>query len=208
MRLLTLSILATILLLFSCKNNESTNTQSADSPAIHEDIDTSLTRNITRSDGPYSEKNDKGVIVEKGEFKNGLQEGKRFLYFDNGAVKAEENYVKGNFEGPFKEFFENGKLFQQGQYVNNAMTGIWKTYYDTGELKEEVTFVENNENGPFKEYHKNGKVKYEGSYKDGDNEDGEMKVFNEDGELVKKLDCKKGKCTTIWVKKGYEDVKR
>lgn len=88
------------------------------------------------------------------------------------------------------------------------MTGVWKTYYETGELKEEVSFVDNNENGPFKEYHKNGKTKYEGTYKDGDHEEGEMKVYNEDGEIIKKLDCKKGICNTVWIKKGYEDVKR
>jgi len=88
------------------------------------------------------------------------------------------------------------------------MTGVWKTYYDTGELKEEVLFKDNNENGPFKKYYKSGKVKYEGVYKDGDHEDGELKLYSEEGELIKKQDCVRGDCNTIWVKKGYEDAKK
>lgn len=170
--------------------------------------DTSLIQNNAHPNGPYTKTNKQGVIIEKGVFNNGQQDGIRFLYFENGKIKTEEPYKSGIFEGLFKEYSSNGKLYQEGTYHNNSMTGVWKTYYDTGELKEEVQFVDNNENGPFREYFKNGKVKYEGTYKGGDFEEGEMKVYSEDGILVKKLDCKKGKCNTVWVKKGYEDVKK
>lgn len=208
-----LLIFGIVSLAVGCKNNEPPSTEvpvevTEETQSADAEIDSSLLHDTSRPDGVYSDKNEKGTIVEKGEIRNGVQVGKRTTYFDNGAVHTEENYVNGSYEGPFKEYKPNGKLFQEGQYSNNAMSGVWKTYYDTGELKEEVTFIENNENGPFKEYHKNGKVKYEGTYKNGDHEDGEMRVYNEDGELIKKLDCKAGDCNTIWIKKGYEDVKR
>lgn len=201
-----------ILVFLSCNNHEKKVEESlipeSSNDTSFTETDTSLTRNVSHADGPYFEKNEKGIVLEKGTYKNGKQSGKRYLFFEDGKIKTEENYSEGNFEGPFKEYFKNGNLYQEGIYKNNSMTGVWKTYYETGELKEEVSFVDNNENGPFKEYHKNGKTKYEGTYKDGDHEEGEMKVYNEDGEIIKKLDCKKGICNTVWIKKGYEDVKR
>ena len=200
---------------FGCKNigrqpdNPTVNdTLSATEVQPHPDIDSSLIHDTSRPDGVYEDKNANGIVTERGEIRNGVQDGKRYTYFADGKPRTEENFVNGSYEGTFKEFHQNGKLFQEGHYSHNAMNGIWKTYYDTGELKEEVTMVANNENGPFKEYHKNGKIKYEGTYKDGDHEDGEMKVYNEEGELIKKLDCKMGECNTIWVKKAYEDFKR
>jgi antitoxin component YwqK of YwqJK toxin-antitoxin module len=67
---------------------------------------------------------------------------------------------------------------------------------------EEVTFINNMENGPFKEYYKNGQIKWEGNYKDGDNEYGLIQEFNEQGQLIKKMNCGRYKgeyiCQTIW----------
>jgi len=78
----------------------------------------------------------------------------------------------------------------------------WKRYYDSGELMEIVNFVENEENGPFVEYYKNGNKKATGNYLDGDNEHGELELFDEQGELIKKMNCNKGICRTSWTKEA------
>lgn len=64
---------------------------------------------------------------------------------------------------------------------------------------EEVMFADNEENGPFTEYHKNGSLKAEGNYLNGDNEHGLLKLYNEEGELVRKMQCDSGICQTTWV---------
>ncbi len=145
-----------------------------------------------------------GVKLEKAEYKNDTLHGVRHLYYPNGNIQVSENYMNGTFEGDFKSFYENGKVQLEGIYVNNVMDGTWKGYYDSGELKEEVLFKNNNENGPFVEYHKNGKLKAKGTYLDGDNEDGLLELYDEDGELIKKMQCKKGVCRTSWTKEGGE----
>lgn len=197
--LLISAIIFTLLLDTSCNQPK---------PAASDSANKESSKSINTKDGPYTKNDEEGHLMEKGLLKNGQQEGKRTVYFPSGKLRIEELYKNGEYEGTFKEYYESGKLMQEGQYVKNSMTGIWKTYYDTGELKEEVLFKDNNENGPFKKYHKNGKIKWEGVYKDGDHEEGELKLYNEDGELIKKQDCIKGDCNTIWVKKGYEDVKK
>ena len=66
---------------------------------------------------------------------------------------------------------------------------------------EETRLANNEENGPFKEYYKNGKVKTEGTYQRGPYEHGELLMYNEAGELVKKMQCADGECHTTWEKK-------
>lgn len=86
----------------------------------------------------------------------------------------------------------------ESNYVKNEMIGKSRRFYKNGQLEEEVTFSNSNENGPFVEYYENGNLKAEGSYKGGDMEDGELKLYDENGVLERKMDCVVGRCTTIW----------
>jgi len=150
--------------------------------------------------GLYTRLAKNGVKLEEAMYENDTLNGFRKLYYEDGEIFILENYVHGAFQGSWKTFHENGKVKLEGEYVDNKMEGLWKGYYDTGALKEEVQFEGNEENGPFIEYHKNGKLKAEGAYLGGDNENGLLKLYDETGELEKKMDCKKGVCRTIWTK--------
>ena len=105
-------------------------------------------------------------------------------------------------------YFESGQIKQEGVYKNGETIGEWKGYYENGQLKEIVTYSKNLENGPFKEYYKNGKLKTEGTYRDGDNEDGLLKEYDETGTLIKKKECKMGVCNTIWSKEKEDKSDR
>ena len=52
--------------------------------------------------------------------------------------------------------------------------------------------------------YKNGKTKATGTYLEGDNEHGELKLFDENGELTKKMNCNRGACRTTWTKEANE----
>ncbi len=145
-----------------------------------------------------------GSLLESAFYKNGILEGKRILYHENGEIQAVEQYSNGIFVDLYQAFYENKQLELEGKYIDGKMDGEWKRYYDSGELMEIVTFVGNEENGPFVEYYKNGKTKAAGAYLDGDNEHGELKLFNEGGELIKKMNCEKGICRTSWTKEEGE----
>jgi len=130
-----------------------------------------------------------GSKFEESNYVDNVLHGNRTLFYKNGDVKAKENHVKGTFAGKFVSFHNNGKIWEEGSYSNDAMNGEWKFYREDGSLKEVVNFEENEENGPFKEYHKNGQLSVEGSYKDGDNEVGELKKYDESGKLIDKMNC-------------------
>ena len=142
----------------------------------------------------------KGELLETATYKEGQLHGIRKLYYENGQTQTIEQYEHGSFKGLFQTFYTNGQLEIEGVYTNGMMNGDWKRYYDTGELMEIVTFVENEENGPFREFFKNGNLKTEGTYLAGDNEHGLLKLYNQDGQLIKKMNCNKGVCKTTWKK--------
>ncbi len=151
-------------------------------------------------EGIYKAFFENGKIKEESEYKDDVLNGYRKLFREEGDLQIEETHKKGLFHGTYKSYYPNGQLESQGEYLENVMTGLWKYYYDTGQIKEEVNFANNNENGPFKEYHPNGKIKTEGSYLNGDSEHGELKKYDENGELYQKMNCEKGVCRTTWTR--------
>jgi antitoxin component YwqK of YwqJK toxin-antitoxin module len=144
-------------------------------------------------------KYDNGILVEKAVFFENILVGERTVYYSDGNVHVIENRDdKGIFNGVFKSFYPNGVIESMGQYANNVMVGKWKGNYTNGKTKEIVTFENNEENGPFVEYYENGKLKAEGNYKDGDFEQGLLKMYDESGRKTREMNCEHGRCQTIW----------
>lgn len=144
-----------------------------------------------------------GRLVSKANYKEGIESGKRVIFYDNGSPEIEENYKNGALEGEYKVFYETGELKLISNYQNNTIQGQVKKYYTSGQLMEDVLFVDNEENGPFMEYWENGNLKWEGTYKDGDNEFGELKKYNEEGIVIRKLMCDSlAVCRTFWTIDG------
>jgi len=191
-----------LLVLAACGNN------SLEKIEMKED-DGSTTR-FTRDketyakEGLYTRLGTDGIVMEEANYVNDTLHGVRKLYYPGGKLQIEETYENGIFQGSFKSYYENGQVQLEGAYLSNSMEGVWTGYYDGGQLKEEVNFKNNNENGPFVEYHQNGKIKTKGTYLDGDNEDGLLELFDENGELVKTMQCVKRICRTSWTKEGGE----
>ena len=144
-----------------------------------------------------------GKLISKANYKEGIQSGKRVIFYDNGRPEIEENYAEGQLEGEYKVYYETGELKLIMIYKDNTIQGTVKKYYATGQLMEDVIFVDNEENGPFAEYWDNGNLKWEGAYRNGDNEFGELKKYNEEGILIRKLMCDSlAVCRTFWTLEG------
>lgn len=152
--------------------------------------------------GRYLRTTPEGAVLEEAYYRNDTLDGLRILYFTEGDTLSVETYDMGVFEGAFRQYYESGQLQIKGMYVDNEMTGKWRQYYENGQLMEVVSFEANQENGPFIEYHPNGALKAEGNYLDGDYEHGLLKLYDEQGMLVRKMNCEKGVCRTIWQVEG------
>ncbi|MBK8557104.1 MAG: toxin-antitoxin system YwqK family antitoxin [Lewinellaceae bacterium] len=154
--------------------------------------------------GLYQRFFDDGTLAETATYVNDTLQGERRFYYPSGKVESLEHYRNGVLDGAFQKYSEKGNLVIQQQFVDGAMEGLSLRYYPNGQLEEQVTIVHNEENGPFVEYYENGNKKAEGTYApDGEGfsgEQGELREYDEQGELVRKADCIMGNCRTIWKK--------
>ena len=195
MRLTLFILLATV---FSCGESPST-TEELDPNTGFKTVYTVKPEDKVYH-GPYTKTDSSGVLLEKGNYADGVLHGVREIFFPNGKVKVRERYVNGEIADLYEYYFDNGQLELKGSYIDGAMYGPWNKYDRDGNLLEVVTIVNNEEHGPFTEFHPNGKVKAEGTYLHGDNEDGILKLFDESGELYKTMLCDSGICVTTWEK--------
>lgn len=182
-----------LVVLTGCRSTELITVRNDEGVVIEE---YSVNKETQERQGEYKAYDDKGKLIEAASYKDGQLQGIRTVYFEDGKTQAIENYEGGEFEGAWIGYYKTGAIELEGNYVNNEMTGIWKRFYPDGKLMEEVSFSENNENGPFKEYYPDGKLKAEGNYLDGDNEHGELKLYDEEGNLERIMDCDRGRCIT------------
>jgi antitoxin component YwqK of YwqJK toxin-antitoxin module len=196
MRYTIFSFLA-ILSFAACSNFETIENKDENGKLVEQ---YTINKQTKKKEGAFLAFYPNGQKREESFYINDSLHGERKFYHENGQLESITTLANGMYEGKYQKFNEQGKLTNEGQYVNNEMSGIWKRWYDTGELQEEVTFAANLENGPFKEYHKNGKLKAEGTYLEGDNEQGELKEYDENGELFKRMYCEFGVCVDAWTK--------
>lgn len=145
------------------------------------------------------------TLAELSTYVHGKLDGIRTIYHASGTPEIQETYVDDTIHGTYKVFFENGDIKIEGAYVDGVMRGIWKRYYPGEKVLEEVTYQENIENGPFVEYHENGNLKARGQYLDGDFEHDTLYLYDESGELMRKMLCDRGICRTFWLAEGVTE---
>lgn len=154
-------------------------------------------------EGQYQRFSAEGKLLEEAHYVNDTLEGERKYFFPNGTLESVEYYRRGKNHGKYQKFYENGRLNIEQDFADGAMQGFSLAYYPNGVLKEKVTIVDSEENGPFQEYWENGNLKAEGAYKPGEEESaeqGELKEYDENGQLIRIADCNMGVCLTKWKK--------
>ncbi|NCO63145.1 MAG: toxin-antitoxin system YwqK family antitoxin [Flavobacteriales bacterium] len=81
-----------------------------------------------------------GQIAEKQFYSKGVLEGLTVLYSEKNVVLKVFNYVNGELHGLSKFYNPKGDLILEGYYKSGAKHGVWK-YYENGKLIEEKNFA-------------------------------------------------------------------
>ena len=207
---------------YEITHTASTESGSSGSPLFIKDVDkvigihtggiTNKTNNFADSIGPifnYFANHIKNKIEHEngehhtGETSNDFKKGKGILYYKNGNIKYDGDFINDKFEGNGKYIWKNGEYYI-GQWKNNLMNGKGIIYYKNGNIKYDGDFINDEYEGEgkyiyedgdyyigqFKNslrhgkgilYHKNGNIKYEGDFIN-DKFEGDGKYILENGE--------------------------
>ena len=81
-----------------------------------------------------------GQVAEKQLYKDGKLDGISIWYTENNSVLKRFTYVNGTLHGVSKFFNAKGELIAEGKYKNGKKDGVWK-YYENGKLIKEKDFT-------------------------------------------------------------------
>lgn len=129
-------------------------------------------------------------LLREETFRNGKENGWMIEYNDTGMVIAKGEYVDGREEGEW--FYEVGDHKEIGNYEYGMRQGVWEhTYLATGEMRFEGEFFEDLPQGKHVWYYDNGKKMLEGRYESGVKE-GEWKRYKRDGTILITIEYRAG----------------
>ncbi len=130
---------------------------------------------------------EKGSKVSEGKEVNHKQEGEWKYYHSGGkAIMALEFYKDGKLSGKRKVFYPDGAVAEESNYVNGIKEGSYKKFNEKGIVLEEATYVNGTYDGKVTFRDDAGNVASEGMYKD--NLKTGIWKFYENGKLVKQQD--------------------
>lgn len=104
----------------------------------------------------YYHKNSE-VIMTKEYYKNGKLNGKRTVFFINGKLAEEVNYVNGMKQGKYKKYAENGVVLEESNFKNDQYEGEAVYRDPSGNVAAEGKYVANKKTGIWK-FYVNGKL--------------------------------------------------
>lgn len=130
----------------------------------------------------------KGKLISEGMMKDKLFIGKWVYYQNksNGILTVEHYNNNGVLEGEKMVYYENGQIAEKSVYVNGEIDGISTWYSPIGKVIKEFTYQNGLLHGVSKYYDKDGQLLAEGSYRN-DKKHGIWKYY-ENGKLTEEKD--------------------
>jgi len=141
---------------------------------------------IFKKDGLFN--GEKREYYEEGEikaiipFKNSLAEGTYISYYPNGNMEEKYTYVNGQENGEGFSYYENGKLEEKYFMKNGKLDGEAFAYYPSGKLEVKDFFKDGKKEGESIFYHENGNIKQKSTFKNGKRE-GDLFIYFPSGKL-------------------------
>ncbi|MBN1339178.1 MAG: toxin-antitoxin system YwqK family antitoxin [Bacteroidales bacterium] len=137
-----------------------------------------------------------GKVKIMASFKDGVAEGVRREYSEEGDIIKGFVFIKGNVvgegitndegfrDGPWKEYYFSGALKAEGMYDKGKRSGEWKFYHPNGEIEQTGKYnKEGKEDGTWTWYYPEGLLQREETYFNG-MRDGYSVEYDENGIVV------------------------
>jgi len=130
--------------------------------------------------------NEKGGLLVKSQYVNGLKEGKAFYYYHTGDLYAVKQFKKGIFDGEQHHYYADGTLKSRRVYDNGLLDQTVFLYYPLGQLKREIHFSKGLRDGTEKLWAESGQLLIEANYRQ-NVPSGKAQHWNLKGALVQSM---------------------
>ena len=128
-------------------------------------------------------------ITEEGKNKlescideNGNLQGKQLLFFENGKLGKDADYVNGQLEGTLTIWLQSGQMMSRSKFKAGKREGLSETWSKDGKKLSETNFQKNEKHGDEILWFKNGQKASVGSYLQG-RPHGKWTLWFEDGRV-------------------------
>jgi antitoxin component YwqK of YwqJK toxin-antitoxin module len=129
-------------------------------------LESEVSYNRIRREGPYKYCYENGQIKEIGAYKEGFKTGEVKAFYSNGKPKSvivygskERNVNEGRYlmNGLYRTFYEDGTLKEEGTYIEEVKDGVWKSFKEDGspyfiEVYEMGILVKNVDKSEYSKY--------------------------------------------------------
>lgn len=166
--------------------------------------------------GPYEEYDENGQLVLSTNYSRGVIDGKEMQYFPDGKIKAVREFRTGELNGSYELNYPDGKPERRATYKNGSPEGEMTEYFPDGSVRMKAIYQKGIPKLPIVYFHPNGKVRQRDTFNgQGDKvlqenyfpneqiissvrflnelEEGEVKIFREDGKLLEIRNYSKGR---------------
>jgi antitoxin component YwqK of YwqJK toxin-antitoxin module len=113
-------------------------------------------------------------------YQSGMLQAKGVYVGSNGERKGSTGVPNSEREGLWRLWYENGQLSQEGNYLNGKAEGLWRLWHENGQLSLEGNYLNGKAEGLYRLWHENGQLSEEGNYLNGKVE-GLWRFWNEKG---------------------------
>lgn len=87
-------------------------------------------------------------LSEKSNYKNGLRDGKQFVYASDGETVVEEfNVTNGKANGRYVKYRSNGQIEKEQEYKDGVEDGVYRTYDEDGNVLMDCFYKAGKEHG-------------------------------------------------------------
>ena len=107
---------------------------------------------------------DEGKVVLEENYKNNKVEGKQKAYYENGMVKSTVIYTNGKIVG-IEALSKDGTVLHKSDLSKG--TGVWKYFWENGKVLEEGRYKNWKKDGVWVKYRENGEVDVTTTYNNG-----------------------------------------
>ncbi len=115
--------------------------------------------------GIYNDTSATGMLIQTISLKDGKQDGKTSIFYENGQIKEERFYKNGLRDSTWTTWSESGEKLAVASFRNDVKDGNWIIWDEKGIKRYDMYYRNGEKTGTWKMWDESGNLTQEKTYK-------------------------------------------